>query len=201
MGKIGKCCCGECLPCTEQAGLATWAITETILGFDFSGAFGSLNEFSCNKCGTQCQRLDNEDLGGENSVVSDWGGWFLLHGCGVCLDCSDPLDPIDLPPCPVDIISGGVVCPPDYPTYSQVWAQTRNGFRVKFWLSKMARATVCVNYINTNQVQFSVQVYWKVNIAETSSYGTQRRWKRETRLCTYDTLISTFNSTSGSVPS
>lgn len=203
MGGIGGCCCNQpCEPCTEQADLSTWSIYESIMGFVFSGSFAALNELTCNKCGTSCQRSDNEEVEDEYATVSDWGGWALQYRCGPCKDCTDPDDPIDLPPCPDDILTGGVNCPPGYPTYTEVSTSARNGFRVKFWLSKMVRVIVCVNYVETNQVQFSVQVNWMANIAETSSYGTQRRYKREVKQCTYDTLISStvFNSGSINIP-
>lgn len=209
MGSIGKCCCvpDECIPCTEQADLTEWSIYEEIFGFTFNGSFGALDTVLCRKCGTQCQRQQTTEIGTPYTATSAWPStWGLLLQCGPCADCTDPENPVLPEPCTevIDPITGETTlnCPGTHPNYEVVESQTRNGFSVKFWFAKLARATVCVNYIGTNQVQFSVTADIKANITDTSSYATQRRYRRTVRQCDSNLVISqtVFNDVALALP-
>jgi len=194
MGAIGKCCCpeDECVPCEEQADLESWAITSPVLDFEFEGEFGELIDtgFLCSRCGTECKRDDNIEVDDEFQAVSAWGSWQEMYTCGPCVDCTNPDAPGELAECFIDLVTGITTCPSDHPNYDIIQQSSRNGFRVKFWFSKIARARVCVQYLTPTTVKFVVDIDWKVNIAETSSYGVQRRWRTITRQCTTNNLIS-----------
>jgi hypothetical protein len=202
MGSIGKCCCddGECIPCEEQSGLCSWSITSPVLDFEFAGPFGELIDtgFNCTKCGTECKREDNIFLG-ETSAASDWSAWSSpILRCGPCYDCSDLDNPEELTPCTVDV-EGNITCPGDYPQYTVAQFAERNGFRLRFWFSKMARARVCVEYPTATTVRFRVDIDWKVNITDTVSYAIQRRYRIEKRQCSSNLVITSTVYNDGTI--
>lgn len=187
MGGIGKCCCGACEPCLEQAGLTTWSIAESLWGFNFSGAFGTLRNEECYKTSADCQLERNIELDSCSSETA-WTDWSILWTCGPCVDCTDPDDPVNLPPCPQDLL-GNIDCPPDYPTYSTVETSAREKIVTKFWLSKAVYVAVYAEYIS-NQIKFRVDVIGYAVVSSTFALAFLQRYKRAEYLCTYNTLIS-----------
>jgi hypothetical protein len=190
MGGIGKCCCPavECVPCTEQEDLATWSVYEAFMGFVLSGTFGELDELNCRKSGCSCDREDNVFVA-EVGATSPWSDWTFLYSCGTCLDCTDPDDPIDLPPCIDDIMTGEVVCPPGYPTYFIVEKQSRSAIREKMFYSKGVELCVTANYIGTDLIKFTAVLRYRVVGNSTGSFATKQRWRRREFECTSNRVI------------
>lgn len=187
MGNVGVCCCQACDQCEEQAGLSTWSISEPILGWTFSGTFEFFNELSCWRRGIECNFERNIEYA-SCTQTTNWTDWILLWTCGPCLDCTDPDDPINLPPCPTDI-NGNVNCPPDYPTYSRTELSARQTITQKYWYNKVAMV-YCTAYYRPGQVRFEVEVEATLVGSATAAFAFQQRYRREVRLCVYNTLVS-----------
>lgn len=188
MGGIARCCCAACEPCTEQADLATWSITETIFGMSFAGSFSALNETACTKISCVCERRDNVEITGEAAIASDWTAYVPFLTCGTCVtDCETGDRP---PPCAEDL-SGNPDCSPDYPK-EVVWdSSARNGSRVKFFWSAGIEFCLTAHYVGTSQIRFSVEAGFAIAAMAESSYGLQRRYRRQEFFCGYTTPIST----------
>lgn len=186
MGTIGSCCCAPCEPCTEQSGLTTWSIYESILGMSFSGTLSTLNETACTKSSCVCERVDNVEISGEASITSDWTAYSPFHICGPCRDCETGEFP---PPCATDI-NGNPTCDPSYPK-EVIWDKSgRNGARVKFFYSAGIDFCLTVHYLPGNQIRFTVQMGFAIASLAESAYGNQWRYRRREFFCGYTTPIS-----------
>lgn len=194
MGSIGNCCCEPCEACEELAGITNWTIVTPLFGFNLSGTFGSLNTSVCKKFGNDCERLDNI-LEDDYETIGGWGGWINLYACNdSCIDCSDPEDPIDLPPCTTDIF-GNVSCPPGYPTYPGEQYSTRSALRFKFWYSKQVWVEVEIRYLTPTTVKFFVYASFTAGSAMTYATRTQRRRRTVEYECTTNILRTTGTPT------
>jgi hypothetical protein len=194
MGKIGKCCCGDCETCTELAGVTNWTINTPLFGFTTSGTFGDLVTGVCKKFGNDCERLDNI-LEDDYEISSDWAGWLNLWACNdSCIDCTDPEDPINLPPCTTDIF-GNVSCPPGYPTYPGEQYSVRGSLRFRFWYSKMVWVEVEIRYVTPTTVKFFVYASFSAGAALTYARRTQRRRRTVEYECTSNILRTTGTPT------
>lgn len=184
-----RCCVipPPCVPCEEKACLISWAIYESILGFTFDGAFGDLNETDCGKSSCECRRQDNI-LVDEVGSTSPWNDWYTLYSCGTCLDCTNPGDPIDLPPCDQDL-AGNINCPPGYPTYFSVQYQSRSGTRERIWYSKGVEVCVSARYVGETSIRFTAVVRYELAGATTISYATKRRWRKRVFECVSNKVI------------
>lgn len=192
MGSIGDCCCEPCEPCTQYEIGDAWSIAELIHGDLYDGTLTVFSEFGCEFRGFECKTERNilYDICGQTTA---WTDWTNLYGCGPCLDCTDPENPIDIPPCPTDI-SGNIDCPPGYPTYSRVTVSGRQAVTVKYWYNKQVELAVIVQF-RPGQVRFVIDIgTWLVG-SSTAAVAYQQRYRREVLLCTYNTTISstTYN--------
>jgi hypothetical protein len=170
--------------------VSAWEITTPLFGFTLSGTFGALNTSVCNRSGNDCERLDNI-LEDDYEVIGGWGGWLSFYGCAdSCFDCSDPEDPIDLPPCTTDIF-GNVTCPPGHPTYDGEQYSTRVAVRYKFWYSKMVSVTVEIRYVTPTTVKFFAYVRFTAGSTMSHSSRTQRRTRDVEYECGSNRIVST----------
>jgi hypothetical protein len=192
-----KCCDEEvCVPCVELEDLCSWSIYESILGFTFNGSFDALNLSGCNKSGCVCERADNVVIDGYAVLLSDWTNWIPIINCGPCRDCVTGDRPL---PCPDDILTGGVICPPDYPNYTTVEKASKNGAKWKFFYSKGVQVCVTAFYLPDNKVKYTATVFYKIASTRSIAYGTRTKWRVRELRCVYDTILSEVVNNDGSV--
>ncbi len=185
MGSIGNCCCAPCVPCEEQIGLTNWEIVGTVLGFDFAGEFGELDERLCRKLGSDCERATV--MAGDTQAIGDWSSWTDLWKCdGPCIDCDTGT--IDDSRCSINI-GGGIVCPPDMTQYPGEQAQSRGGIRVRFWYVIRVYTEVLVFYTN-NKVKFLIAIWWDAVATTTTTSRSQQRKREVTYQCVTDLLMT-----------
>jgi hypothetical protein len=152
MGRIGKCCCGECQACSEASGFTNWTILTELNGFSLSGTFGDLIDFSCKKVGSDCDRVD-ESIYDDYEEIADFNpnlnfslGLWSSTGCS----CGQA-------------------------TTTGERYQTARAERWRFWLSKYIGVDVELQYISPTKFKVVASVAGVMRGSVTSSLLRLRR--------------------------
>jgi hypothetical protein len=169
MGRIGKCCCGECQACSEASGFTNWTILTELNGFSLSGTFGDLIDFSCKKVGSDCDRVD-ESIYDDYEEVADFNpnlnfslGLWSSTGCS----CGQA-------------------------TTTGERYQTARAERWRFWLSKYIGVDVELQYISPTKFKVVASVAAVMRGSVTSSLLRLRRRFDWTLDCV--TLANTYGT-------
>jgi hypothetical protein len=152
MGRIGKCCCGECQACSEASGFTNWAILTELNGFSLSGTFGDLIDFSCKKVGSDCDRVD-ESIYDDYEEIADFNpnlNFSLSLWSSTGCSCGQA-------------------------TTTGERYQTARAERWRFWLSKYIGAEVELQYISPTKFKVVASVGAVMRGTVTSSLLRLRR--------------------------